>query len=119
MAETLKARAGSSLKARFQYRQPDGTLVDTTGSTARVSIRALNPTGRVVLEATESDTPGSTLEAIEPGHWRLFLSGAVTKILPSTVLWEVELVNDSNTDDVTPLASGTILTSPEQVKNLD
>lgn len=119
MAETLKARAGSSLKARFQYRQPDQTLVDTTGSTARISFRSLKSQARVILEAEQSVEPNSTLQLMEPGHWRLYLSGAITKVLPPTVLWELELVSDSDTSDVTSLASGTLLVTPEQVKNFE
>lgn len=117
MAETLKARAGMSLKTRFSYLQPDGTPVDTTGATARIALKAVKPTSRVILESEQSDVPGAILEILDPGEWRFFLSGSLTKILPPTVVWELELVSNTNKDDVTPLASGTILTEPEGVKN--
>lgn len=119
MAETLKARAGSSLKARFSYLQPDKTPVDTTGSTARIAIKAIKPSSRVIVESEESVTANSVLELLEPGRWRLYLSGAVTKILPPTVAWELELVSNADPDDVTSLASGVILTEPEGVKNFE
>lgn len=119
MAETLKARAGSSLKTRFSYLQPDGTPVDTTGSTARISVKAIKPSSRVILSTEQSGVVGSVLEILEPGKWRFFLSGAMTKILPPTTVWELELVSDTNEDDVISLASGTILTEPEQVKDFE
>jgi len=128
MAVTLKVRAGKPLKAAFNYWQPgmrgqDGGLVDTTGYTARIQVRATQRPGRILLNSKEwvapnTDTPvpaGTILRRVEPGSWRLVLSGAVTRSLPQSSRFEVELVNDLDPDDSVPLADGVILVQPEVV----
>jgi hypothetical protein len=129
MAVTLKVRAGKPLKAALNYWQPgmkgdpDG-LVDTSSYTARIQLRATQRPGRVLLNAKEyivlPDTeipPGTVLRRVEPGSWRLVLSGAITKSLPSSVRFELELANNSDPDDTVPLASGVIMVEPEVVSN--
>lgn len=113
MSVTMKARAGFTLRARVGYLQPDGSFVDTTGSTAKLIMRTMGENARTVLSTSESETEGATLQLLEPGSWRIFLSGALTKTLPETVAFEVNLINDTNSDDKTPLASGVILTGPQ------
>ena len=130
MAVTLKARAGKPLKAALRYWQPgmkglDGGLVDTSSYTARVQLRATQSTRRVLLNSKEwvqpdETTPvpaGTVLRRVAPGSWRLVLSGAITKSLPPSVRFELELVNNLDPDDVVPLASGVILVEPEVVSN--
>lgn len=117
MAQTLKARAGSTLRARFSYLDKDGNPVPTEGMVAHISIRSVKTNTRIILHAEESEADGSTLQKIEDGQWRLYLSGAVTRMLPSTVAWELELVQTENPDDTTTLATGVIVTTPEQVKS--
>lgn len=109
----MKARAGFSLRARVGYLQPDGSFVDTTGSTAKLVMRTLGDNPRTVLSTSQSSSEGATLQLLEPGSWRIFLSGALTKTLPETVAFEVNLINDTDQDDKTPLASGVILTGPQ------
>lgn len=111
---TLKARAGSALKAQFRYQDAEGVLVDTTGYTAHLQLRAVQGNSRVILEAIEGT---DVLTLLEPGHWRIFLGKSITNSLPPTVRWELELVSDVNDEDVTFLASGTIKTEPEAVTN--
>jgi hypothetical protein len=111
---SLKARAGSALKAQFLYQDPDGNLINTTGFTARIQLRAVNNNSRVILDAEEGS---SVLTLLEPGHWRIFPGKSITNSLPPTTRWELELTNDANPEDVTFLASGTILTEPESVTN--
>jgi len=109
----MKARAGTSLRARFKYLQPNGDFVDTTGSTARIYLRPTSGSGRIILAAEQSDVDGATLQLLQPGEWRFFLSGMITKTLPPSVSFELELTPDDNEDDVTTLDAGTILTSPQ------
>lgn len=109
----MKATAGYALRARVGYLQPDGSFVDTTGSTAKLVLRTMGENPRTVLTTEESDTQGATLQLLEPGSWRIFLSGALTRTLPESVAFQVTLINDTNEDDKTPLASGVILTGPQ------
>lgn len=111
---TLKARAGSALKAQFKYQDAEGNLINTTGYTAHLQLRAVSPNSRIILDTTEGS---DNLTLIEPGHWRIFLGKSVTNSLPPTVRWEVELTNDADPEDVTFLASGMIQTEPEVVTN--
>lgn len=130
MAVTLKVRAGNPLKAALNYWQPgmkgdpDG-LVNTTGYTARIQIRAAQRPGRVLVNAHEwvpetPETPvpaGTVLRRVSPGSWRLVLSGAVTRSLPPSSRFELELSNDSDPDDTVPLVSGVVVVTPQVVAN--
>ncbi len=111
---TLKARAGSALKAQFRYQDAEENLIDTTGFTAHLQLRAVSPGSRIIMDTTEGS---ENLTRLAPGHWRIFLGKSVTNSLPPTVRWELELVNDDNAEDVTFLASGTIQTEPEAVSS--
>lgn len=130
MAVTLKVRAGKPLKAALNYWQPNkkgqtGGLVNTSAYTARIQLRATQRPGRVLLNAKEwvpatSETPvpaGTVLRRVEPGSWRLVLSGSITKSLPSSVRFELELANNLDPDDTVSLASGVIMVEPEVVTN--
>jgi hypothetical protein len=111
---TLKARAGSALKAQFRYQDAEGNLINTTGFTAHLQLRAVSPGSRIIMDTSEGS---DNLTLLAPGHWRIFLGKSITNSLPPTVRWELELVDDSNPEDVTFLASGTIQTEPEVVTN--
>lgn len=130
MAVTLKVRSGKPLKAALNYWQPnmkgqEGGLVNTSSYTARIQLRATQRPGRIVLNAkewvpaNEGDTPpaGTVLRRVEPGSWRLVLSGSITKSLPASVRFELELENNNDPDDTVPLASGVIMVEPEVVSN--
>lgn len=124
MAVTLKARAGSSLKARLRYWQPGRVeLVDTTGYTARLQVRVAGERGRVLLNTTEftgdpAEAPSAaSLTRLAPGDWRLFLGRTMTRVLPERSIFEIELVNDLNDEDVVTIISGIIAVVPEAVKN--
>lgn len=128
MAATLKARAGHSFKAHVRYYtdKKKTTLVDTTGYTARLQLRATQPPARILLD-TEAvvvvdpeDIPsGTALAQLAPGHWRIFLGKSLTKKLPPSVRFEVELVNDTDEEDSIPVASGTIQVNPEAVTSVE
>lgn len=60
---------------------------------------------------------GTVLARIEPGHWRLVLDRGITRSLPATTRFELELVSDTDPDDVTPLVYGVINVTPEAVVN--
>lgn len=111
---TLKARAGSALKAQFKYQDADGNLIDTTGFTGHFQLRAVSSGSRIILDTVEGS---DNLTLLAPGHWRIFLGKSITNSLPPTVRWELELTNDADPEDVTYLASGTIQTEPEVVTN--
>lgn len=129
MAVTLKVRAGKPLKAALNYWQPnmkgqEGGLVDTSSYTARIQLRGTQRPGRVLLNAKEYvvqdgvEIPaGTVLRRVEPGSWRLVLSGSITRSLPSSVRFELELENDLDPDDTVPLAQGVIMVEPEVVSN--
>lgn len=122
MATVFKVRSGSAFKTTIEYRQPDEELVDTTGFTATIQIRAGQPNGRIILVTNEVDDPspaGTVLTRIEPGSWYLFFGKSLTRTFPPTAFWELELVNDSNPEDIVTLASGVIKTEPEGVIEVD
>jgi hypothetical protein len=113
MAVTFRARSGTRLTGDVRFWQPGKTeLVDTTGSTARLELRACNGTKRVLLE-TEADDATNTLTTVEPGHWTFLFSGSITRRLPPTTQFEIELVNDTDADDVITILSGVIRTNPQ------
>lgn len=128
MAATFAVRSGASFRANVEYRNPPeapstdpltGTLIDTTNLTARLQIRSGSSNRRVLLSAVESDSPSAVL-ALDPdeedgGRWNIFLPASITRTLPPVSYLEVELVSNTNPDDVTALFSGAIHVSPEQV----
>lgn len=121
MAATLKVRSGSSFQVEFRYESQDGTLIDTTGSPARMQFRS---SSRVILSITERDVadpnPGSVyLARLEPGRWELFLGKSITKTLPPAVYWELELVPSSHPEDTESIASGVIMVEPEKVITIE
>lgn len=125
MAVTFSVRAGSSFKAHVRYWQPGKSeLVDTSGFTARIQLRAANGTQRILMNTREVEIPegeavppGTVLALLEPGHWRLIFNAAITKTLPPVARLEVELINDLDPDDVTLLMAGTINVTPQAVTN--
>lgn len=122
MATVFKVRSGSAFKTTIEYRQPDNELVDTTGFTATIQIRAAQPNGRVILKTNEIAEPapaGTVLRRTEPGSWYLFFGKSLTRTFPPTAFWELELVNDSDPEDTITLASGVIKTEPEGVIEVD
>lgn len=124
MAVTIKGRSGSKLTFDVRYWNPGKTaLINTTGYTARLQLRSLQRPARVLLtthEYTAGDPipAGTVLWRIAPGHWRVLLDAAVTMSLPPNVRVEVELVKDSNANDVSPLFSGVINVDPQVVANV-
>lgn len=118
MAVTLQTRAGSSLRFHVRYWLPDKTaLVNTTGHTARLQVRGTQRPRRVLLDTKASAEAGATLELVEPGHWLVYLGGSMTRSFPSTVTFEVDLVNDLDADDSTNVVNGAIYVTPEGVTN--
>lgn len=121
---TLKVRSGKSFKRDIYFWDATHTdLINTTGYTARVQVRGNQIPRRVLLSSSEyhtNDTPpaGTILYRVEPGHWRLFLGKSITRSLPPRVSIEVELVNDANVEDVSPLFEATLMVEPELVANV-
>lgn len=124
MAVTLKVRSGKAFKREIYFW--DAThenLINTTGFTARVQVRGNQVPRRVLLsssEYNEDDSPpaGTILFRVEPGHWRLFLGSSITRSLPPRVSIEVELTNDANLEDVSPLFEASLMVEPEVVANV-
>jgi hypothetical protein len=127
MAITFSARAGSSFRTNVEYRNPpvapdtdpqSGSLIDVTGYTARLQVRSGSGNRSVLVSSTEN-TQGSVLvhDPDQPGlgSWNIYLSAAVTRILPPVSHLEVELVADADVNDVTLLFSGALHVSPEVV----
>lgn len=130
VAVTLKTRAGTPLKCAINYWQPgmkhqEGGLVNTSGYTARLQVRATQRPGRVLINAKEwvapapdaEVPPGTVLRRVEPGRWTVVLSGSLTRSLPQSSRFELELVNDLDPDDTVSLADGVILVTPQVVAN--
>lgn len=119
MAVTLSTRAGSSLKANLFYWAPDKIeLMPSDGYTARLQLRATNGTQRVLLDTKAVATPATApLVLVEESHWRLNLNGGMTKTLPPTTRFELELVNDLDPEDVITLVTGVINVNPQAVTN--
>jgi hypothetical protein len=78
---------------------------------------AVVDTGELDLAFT-SAPPGTPLLRIHPGIWVLRLGRTVTRTLPPTSRFELELVNDADPEDVTLLVSGVIRITPEVVANV-
>lgn len=125
MAITFSTRAGSSFRTNVEYRNPpvppatdpqSGSLIDVTGYTARLQVRSGSGARAVIVSSTEN-TPGSVLvhdpEQPSLGRWNIYLNASVTRVLPPVSYLEVELVSDSDKDDVTLLFSGSLHVSPE------
>lgn len=121
MAVRIKSRSGSSCTFDVRYWNPGKTsLIDTSGRTVRLQLRSLQRPARVLLNADEwvdgMPVPaGTVLWQVEPGHWRVVFSGAMTMSFPSTVSIEVEAASDTDPDDVVFLFSGVILNDPQVV----
>lgn len=128
MAVTFTARAGGRFHTRVIYWQPGKTaVVDTTGYDARLEIRANRPPYRVVLstvawvppdlEADPVDDPpqGTPFYQIETGKWEIMLGRSITRSLPPQSRFEVELVSQTDPDDVVPMFSGVLRITPEVV----
>lgn len=128
MAATIKARAGSAFKATIRYWTDDTktTLVNTTGYTARLQLRAVQPPARVLLDSAAVDVvdennipPGTVFGQLEPGRWRIFLGKTLTKTLPPTVRFEVELTNIADPEDTILVCAGSIQVQPQGVSGAE
>lgn len=130
MAVSLKVRSGSPLRVVLNYWEPGREhekLVETSGYTARLQLRATQHPGRVILNAREyvpensTDTspspPGTVLRRIEPGSWQLTLSSSLTKALPSSTRFELELQSNSDPEDSIPLVNGVLVVEPQVITN--
>lgn len=117
MAVTLLTRAGSSLKADLFYWAPGKTeLLSSVGYTARLQMWGPDESQRVILSTKAVDGPPSAvLVLVEDSHWRLNLNASITRTLPSSSLFELELVNDVDPDDVVTLVSGIVNVTPQGV----
>lgn len=117
MAVTLHTRAGSNLRANLYYWAPGKTeLMPSAGYTARLQLRSAGSQSRLILSTKAVATPDTApLILIEESHWKLNLSGSITKSLPSVTRFELELVNDDDPDDTIPLVNGAINVTPQAV----
>jgi hypothetical protein len=128
VAVTFSARAGGRFLTRVIYWQPGKTaVVDTTGYDARLEIRANRPPYRVVLSSVAwvpddlEDDPvasppqGTPFYQIATGRWEIMLGRSITRSLPPQSRFEVELVNQTDPDDVVPMFSGVLHITPEVV----
>jgi hypothetical protein len=128
VAVTFSARAGGRFHTRVIYWQPGKTaVVDTTGYDARLEIRANRPPYRVVLssvawvpddlEADPVASPplGTPFYQIGIGRWEIMLGRSITRSLPPQSRFEVELVSQTDPDDVIPMFSGVLRINPEVV----
>lgn len=117
MAVTIKGRSGSKVTWDVRYWAPGKTaLIDTTGFTAKLQVRSLFGPRRVLLNVPETAEPG-VLQRVEPGHWRVTLTPAMTTSLPARSSFEVELVNDVDPTDRSSLVPGVLLLDPQVVAN--
>lgn len=112
MATTLKARAGSALKATFSYVDTGGEVIDVSGYTARLQIREVSDVGRIILETT---APSAELQEDTPSVWKVFLGATLTSMLPSKSRYELELISTTNSEDVITVEVGVILMEPQAV----
>src|SRR6185312_12843114 len=101
MAITFSTRAGSSFRTNVEYRNPpvplngdpqSGDLIDVTGYTARLQVRSASGSRQVLVSSTENSS-GSVLvhdpEQPSLGSWNIYLSAAVTRVLPPVSHLEV------------------------------
>lgn len=116
MSVTLKVRAGAALKANVRYYTDDSKteLVDTTGYSAYLQLRAHQSPSKVLLNT--KDGPHITQVDPDAGEWEIFLGKTLVRSLPPTVRFEIELVSDTNPEDVDEVESGVILVIPESVR---
>lgn len=117
MAVTLRTRAGSNLKADLFYWAPGKTrLMPSAGYTARLQMWDASDPKRVLFNTRAVTSPlSATLVLLEESHWKLNLNGGITRTLPSSTLFELELVNDADPDDVITLVTGKINVTPQGV----
>jgi hypothetical protein len=124
----LTARAGGRLFTHVTYWQPGKTqVVDTDGYVARIQLRANRPPYRVVLSSdawvppdldaqpVASPPQGTPFYQVATGRWEIMLGRSITRSLPPQSRFEVELVSQSNPDDVIPMFSGVLNIVPEVV----
>lgn len=115
MATTLKARAGTTLVHTVEHRDAAGDLANPggEGSIARLSIRAVQPQGAVLLLSEEVEDVDGILHQPAPGQWVITLDPDITRILPPTTVWEVDVLNDEG--QVFNIDNGVIKTEPKSV----
>lgn len=114
MATTLKARAGSALKATFSYLGPDDQPLDVVGYTVRFQLRAYSGQSNIILH---TQAPSENLFEMSQAVWQLFLGKTMTEYLPAKSRWELELVSTIDPEDVTTLGTGVLLIEPQVVSN--
>jgi hypothetical protein len=55
---------------------------------------------------------------LDPGVWEMRLGRTVTRSLPPVSSFELELMSDTDVEDVVPLASGVVRITPEVVADV-
>lgn len=112
MATTLRAMSGHTFQKYFAFKQSSGDPVDTEGFVVRMTLVGLRD-GTVILRATESEDEGSILEIVGDAEWSFYLPGDITRTLPHTVGWELEIAATGDPTNVSMLADGVIKVVPE------
>lgn len=136
MAVVLPTRAGKLTRWHvFLWEPGKENLADTSGYTAHLTLTAARPPFRTLLTAEEylppeplipgpNLYPGSdlipspavstdmALVRIESGHWMIVLDRSVTRSLPASITFDLELVNNFDPEDAVPVCSGNIRNGP-------
>lgn len=112
--------AGKTLKFSAVWKNPDGSVHDSSGYTAKLQIRDSKHSRRVVLDVEESASPGAVLSRYtqmpeNEERFLIILGKSYTTWLPESCILECELTNDINPEDVVPLFSVMIKLLSEQV----
>lgn len=117
----IRAVAGKTLKFNVAWRNPTtGTIIPSSGYTARLQIRDAKNTRRVLLDVTESSAPNAVLSRYTDSEtseerFLIVLGKSYTSWLPEDCSLECELENETNPDDAVPLFTLLIKVASQEV----
>ena len=105
---------GATFRSRLTWVAPGGTPIDLTGCSARMQVRPEIDSPAVLMELTTSNgriTLGGTAGTVD-----LFISAVDTAAITwDSGVWDIEILHPG--DDVTRLAQGTVIVSPEVTRD--
>jgi len=108
---SLVIQQGSTLRRRFDLKNPDGTPMSLAGYTARMQYRSAHNASAVLLEATEQN--GRVVMGGNAGYFELDVPASVTRLLtaPARGVYDIEI--QAGNGDVYRILEGDVRVSPE------
>lgn len=119
MADQLEIQQGATFRCTVEWREANGTPITMAGRSARMHFRRRVADEAPLLSLTSAALGGLTIHpAGAIGDLAVYISATATTTLPAIKVekpgvWDIELFDPNDVTEVTRLAEGTFIVTPE------